>query len=79
VGPLADSQGPGAPQRLFTLKTWVQGQTLSRTDVQNYSSKDFDAQKIFLDFYENRKSASKDSSMHECFENSSMQSKKIKK
>ena len=36
-------------------------------------SKDFNAQKIFLFFYKNRKGARKDSSMHWCFENSNMQ------
>jgi hypothetical protein len=55
------------------------GQTLLRKDVQIYFSKDFNAQKYFLDFCENRKSARKVSSMHECFENSNMQWEKSKK
>ena len=50
-------------------------------DFQKYfSSKDFNAQKIFfLDFCKNRKGARKDSSMQWCFENSNMQWKKFQK
>jgi len=45
-------------------------------DFQKYFSKNFNAQKIFLDFYKNRKGARKDSSMQWCFKNSNMQWKK---
>ena len=49
-------------------------------DFQKYfSSKDFNAQKIFLDFCKNRKGVRKDSSMQWCFENSNMQWEKSKK
>jgi hypothetical protein len=47
-------------------------------DVQNYFSKDYDAQKYFWNFYEKRKSARKDSSMQGCFENLNMQWEKPK-
>ena len=42
-------------------------------------SKDFNAQKIFLFFYKNRKGARKDSSMQWCFENLNMQWEKFQK
>jgi len=43
-------------------------------DFQKYfSSKDFNAQKIFLNFCKNRKGARKDSSMQWHLENSNMQ------
>ena len=48
-------------------------------DFQKYISKDFNAQKIFLDFYKNRKVARKDSRMQWCFEISNMQWKKFQK
>jgi hypothetical protein len=41
----------------------VPGQTLPRNIFKKYFSMDFNAQKIFLDFYKNRKGARKDSSM----------------
>jgi len=39
MGPLADSQGPGAPQRLFALNAQVSGSNLLRKMFKNYFQK----------------------------------------
>ena len=50
VGPLAHSQGPGAPQQLYFFECLGAGSKLSPKDVQKYFSKNFDAQNIFRIF-----------------------------
>jgi len=79
MGPLADIQGPGVPQRLYVLKTWVPGQTLSRKMFKIIFQRIFMLRNIFGFFVKNRKVLEKVSSMHECFENSNMQWEKSKK
>ena len=55
------------------------GPNFASKDFQKYFSMDFNAQKIFLDFYKNRNGARNDSSMQWCFENSNIQWKKFQK